>query len=74
MKIYELIDMLQPHVSVTLFDTSAKTVREMFTRTTVGALQSMPRGCDLLIDAVEIKDWEWKSIGSGIATELRITI
>lgn len=73
MKIYELIDMIMPHVSVTLYDTSAKTVREMFSRTTVADLKAMSRGCDLLIDSVDIKDWEWKSIGSGVVTELRIT-
>lgn len=74
MKIYDLIDKLMPHVHVTIFDTNAKTVREMFARTTVEALRQMPRGGDLLIDE-ELKDWEWKSIvGSGIVTELRITI
>lgn len=73
MTIYEIINTLKDSVHVTLFDTSAKTVREMFTRTTVGELKTMSRGCDLLIDE-EVKDWEWKSLGSGIVTELRITI
>lgn len=73
MTIYEIINTLKDSVPVTLFDTSAKTVREMFTRTTVGELKTMSLGCDLLIDE-EVKDWEWKSLGSGIAVELRITI
>lgn len=36
MTIYEIINTLKDSVPVTLFDTSAKTVREMFTWTTVG--------------------------------------
>lgn len=73
MKIYELLNMIEPSVPVTLFDTSSKTIRGMFTRTTVGELLKMPRGCDFIIDSVDIKDWEWKSSAIAVCTELRIT-
>lgn len=72
MKIYELLNMIEPSVPVTLVDTSSKTIRGMFTRTTVAELLKMPRGCDFIIDSVDIKDWEWKSSAIAVCTELRI--
>lgn len=72
MKIYELIRMIDPGVKVTLFDSSATELHEMFIRRTVGELMEIPRDRGYIIDSVEIKDWTWYPIGSGIENELRI--
>lgn len=72
MKIYELIRMLNPHVKVELFDSSATKLHEMFIRRTVGELMEIPRDRGYIIDSVEIIDWTWHPVGSGIENELRI--
>ena len=64
--------MINPGVKVTLFDSSATELHEMFIRRTVGELMEIPRDHGYIIDSVEVKDWNWVPIGSGIVNELRI--